>query len=57
MRGGGRIAYSVLGLNERVVDSNDLDVGVLDSVAEDDTADTTESVDADLDSHVDRFLW
>lgn len=44
--------YSVGRLNERVVDSNDLDIGVLDSVAEDDTADTTKSVDADLD-HLD----
>lgn len=47
-------------LNERVVDSNNLDVGVLDGVAEDDTADTTETVDADLDgSHFDlsRFCW
>lgn len=44
-----RITYSVGGLNERVVDSNDLDVGVLDSVAEDDATDTAKSVDADLD--------
>lgn len=36
-------------LNEGVVDSNNLDLGVLDGVAEDDTADTTETVDADLD--------
>ena len=46
--------YSVDSLNERVVDSDDLNVGVFDSVAEDDTADTTETVDADLDgSHSD----
>lgn len=38
-----------MGLNEGVVDSNNLDVGVLDSVAEDDTANATETVDADLD--------
>lgn len=46
--------YGVVRLNERIVDSNNLDVGVLDGVAEDDTADTTETVDADLDgSHFD----
>lgn len=38
-----------MSLNEGVVDSDDLDVGVLDSVAEDDTTDATEAVDADLD--------
>lgn len=43
------VTYSVGGLNEGVVDSNDLDIGVLDSVAEDDTTDTAKSVDADLD--------
>lgn len=54
----GSSTYGVVRLNEGVVDSDDLDVGVLDSVAEDDTADTTETVDADLDgSHfgLDRF--
>jgi hypothetical protein len=56
----GRSTYGVVRLNERVVDSNNLDVGVLDGVAEDDTADTTETVDADLDgSHfvLRRFFW
>lgn len=42
-------AYSVVRLNEGVVDSNNLDIGVLDGVAENDTADTAKSVDADLD--------
>lgn len=41
--------YSVLGLNEGVVDGDNLDVGVLNSVAEDDTTDAAETVDADLD--------
>jgi hypothetical protein len=41
--------YGVVSLNERVVDSDDLDVGVLDSVAEDDAANATEAVDANLD--------
>jgi hypothetical protein len=45
--------HSVVGLNEGVVDSNDLDVAVLDGVAEDDTSNTTEAVDADLDDHFD----
>lgn len=53
MRGGGTgrqgATYSVGGLNEGVVDSDDLDIRVLDGVAEDDTADTAKSVDADLD--------
>lgn len=44
--------YSVLGLDEGVVDGNDLDVGVLDRVAEHDAADATEPVDADLGDHL-----
>jgi hypothetical protein len=44
--------YSILGLNEGVVDGNDLDIGVLDGIAEDNAADTAEPVDADLDSHL-----
>jgi hypothetical protein len=43
--------YSVLGLNEGVVDGNDLDLRMLDGIAEDDTANAAEAVDADLDSH------
>jgi len=46
----------ILGLNERVVDSNDLDFRVLDSVAEDDTANAAETVDTDLSNHVDIGL-
>lgn len=45
--------HSVGGLNEGVVDRNDVDVIVLDGVAEDDTADTAKSVDANLDDHFD----
>lgn len=45
--------YSVLGINEGVVDGDNLNVGVLDGVAEDDTTDAAETVDANLDgSHV-----
>jgi hypothetical protein len=43
--------YSIVGLNEGIVDGNDLDIGVRNRVAEDDTADTAESVDANLDGH------
>jgi hypothetical protein len=35
-------------LNEGVVDGDNVDVVVLNSIAEDDTADTTETVDANL---------
>lgn len=44
--------YSVLGLNEGIVASNNLDIRVLEGIAEDDTADTAKSVDANLD-HLD----
>lgn len=43
------VTYSVLGLNEGVVDGDNLNVLVLDGVAEDDTTDAAETVDADLD--------
>jgi hypothetical protein len=43
--------HSVLGLNERIVDSNDLNLRVLNGIAEDDTANAAEAVDADLDDH------
>jgi hypothetical protein len=40
-------------LNEGVVDSDNVDVVVLNGISEDDTANTTETVDANLDgSHV-----
>lgn len=45
----GDAAHSIGGLDEGVVDGDDLDVGVLNSVAEDDTSNSTEAVDADLD--------
>jgi hypothetical protein len=41
-----------VGLNEGVVDGNNLDIAVLDGVAEDDTANAAEPVDANLDSHL-----
>jgi hypothetical protein len=43
--------HSILGLDERVIDSDDLDIAVLDGVAEDDTANSAEAIDANLDSH------
>lgn len=48
--------YSVVSLNEGVVDGDNLNVGVLDSVAEDDTSNAAEAVDADLDNHCDLGL-
>ena len=38
-----------MNLNEGVVDGDNVDVVVLDSISEDDTTDTTETVDANLD--------
>lgn len=49
---GGRRSYSVVGLNEGVVDGNNLDITVLDGVAEDDATNAAEAVDANLDSHL-----
>jgi hypothetical protein len=43
-----RATHSVFGVNERVVNGNDLDVGVLNGIAEDDTSNAAEAVDADL---------
>ena len=48
-----RPTYSVLGLNEGIVDSDDLDVIVLNGIAENNATDTAETVDADLDDHFD----
>ena len=58
LKGGGKgAAHSIAGLNEGVVDGNDLDLGVLNSVAEDDTSNSTEAVDADLvGSHYSGFV-
>jgi len=42
------ITYGVLWVNEGIVDGNDIDFVVLNSIAEDDTANTTETVDSDL---------
>lgn len=52
-----KTTHGVGGLNEGVVDSNDVDVIVLDRVAEDDTANTAKSVDANLDDHFDWFVF
>jgi hypothetical protein len=40
--------YSVCRVNERIIDSYDVDVIVLNGISEDDTANTTEAVDANL---------
>jgi len=49
--------HSVFGLDEGVVDGNDLDLGVLDGVAEDDTANAAETVDANLDGSHFACAW
>jgi hypothetical protein len=41
--------YSVVGFNERIVDSDDFDVIVLDGISEDDTTNAAETIDANLD--------
>ena len=41
--------YSVLGVNEGIVDGHNVNIVVLNSIAEDDTTDTTKAVDSDLD--------
>jgi hypothetical protein len=44
--------YGILGLNERVVDSNDMHVIMLDGISIDDTPDSSETVDANVSRHV-----
>lgn len=41
----------VVGLDEGIVDGNNLDVAVLNRIAEDDTANSAKTVDANLDNH------
>lgn len=41
-------AYSVVWLNEWIVDGNNLNVVELDSIAEDNASNATEAVDSDL---------
>lgn len=45
---GGMGSYGVVGLNERVVDGDDVDVIVLNGVSEDDTTNAAETVDSNL---------
>lgn len=48
--------HSVGGLNEGIVDGNDGELGLLESVAEHDTTNSAEAVDSDLDgSHYGCF--
>jgi hypothetical protein len=47
--GQGQQTYSVVGFNERIVDSDDFDVIVLDGISEDDTTNAAETIDANLD--------
>lgn len=56
--GTARIAtYSVGGVNEGVVDSNNLNIAVLDGIAEYDTTNAAETVDTSLDNHFDFWNW
>lgn len=43
--------YSIVRLNEGVVDGNDLDVVVLNSIAENNATNAAKAVDANLDDH------
>jgi len=47
-RDSGWVAYSVLRLNKGIVDGDDLDVLMLEGVAEDNTSNAAEAIDADL---------
>jgi hypothetical protein len=40
-----------VGFNERIVDSNDIDVIVLNGISEDNTTNAAETVDSNLDRH------
>lgn len=51
------LTYSVGGVNEGVVDSDDIDLAVLNGIAEDDTANAAETVDTSLDNHFDFWDW
>jgi hypothetical protein len=44
--------YGILGLNERVVDGDNIDVIMLDGISIDYTPDSAETVDADAGRHV-----
>lgn len=49
------VAYGVGGLNEGVVDGDNIDVVELDGIAEDNASNATEAVDSDLcGSHLDK---
>lgn len=52
----GIATHSVGGLNERIVDGNDGELGLLESVAEQDTTNAAEAVDSDLDRHNGCFV-
>lgn len=43
--------YSIFGLDEWVVDSNNLNVIMLDGISIDDTPDSSETVDSDVGRH------
>jgi hypothetical protein len=43
--------YSILGLDEWVIDSNDMNIIMLDGISIDDTPDSSETVDSDVGRH------
>jgi hypothetical protein len=43
------LAYSIVRLNEGIIDGNDVDVIVLNGISEDNTPNTAEAIDANLD--------
>ena len=49
--------YGIGWVNERIVDGNDIDLVVLNRIAEDDTTNTTETVDSDLGWCHDCRVW
>lgn len=50
---GYKMTYSVSSVNEGVVDSDNIDITVLDGIAKDDTANAAKTVDTSLDNHFD----
>ena len=46
--GARKTTYSVVGFNEWIIDGDDVDIVMLDGIAEDDTTDTAESVNSNL---------
>lgn len=48
------MAYGVLGFDERVIDSNDLNIGTIHGMTENNASNAAKSVDANFDNHLSR---